>query len=192
MSVDLSETNTKPPDDGQKHSVSTVRHLFVETVRQDEAWPQVVLQPMFCDRIAFAIEQFLEFDGIERAVVAFADDNQVKELNRRFRGKDQPTNVLSFPAPEHARSMNVSEASDGVAFLGDIILARETVLKEAEEQATPFDHHVAHLIVHGILHLVGYDHETRVAAEDMEALEIEILAHLDIDNPYTEELVDAG
>lgn len=111
--------------------------------------------------------------------IALSSDAAVAALNSQYRGKAKPTNVLSFPAgrgaPEH--------------FLGDIILAEETVAHEAIQQGTSLTHHVQHLVVHGLLHLLGYDHEALSDAERMEALEINILAKLEIANPYTGELV---
>jgi probable rRNA maturation factor len=106
--------------------------------------------------------------------VALSDDKRVQALNKRDRRKDKPTNVLSYPSGEKA-------------FLGDIVLARQTVWCEAREQKkTPADH-VAHLVVHGTLHLLGYDHETGDAdAERMEALERRILKKLGIADPYIE------
>jgi probable rRNA maturation factor len=104
--------------------------------------------------------------------VALADDRRVRALNARDRKKDKPTNVLSYPSGERD-------------FLGDVVLARQTVWREAKSQGkTPADH-VAHLVVHGTLHLLGYDHETSEAdAERMEALEQRILAKLGIADPY--------
>lgn len=117
-----------------------------------------------------------------------------RRLNRDFRGKDAPTNVLSFPAAGPVIEPDIgpddeSNAEGKTRPLGDIVLARETVMREAVEQAVDFSHHVTHLIVHGVLHLLGYDHGVDAEAEEMEALEIEILSELGIDNPYTEEPV---
>lgn len=107
--------------------------------------------------------------------VALSDDRRVQALNRRDRKKDKPTNVLSYPSGEKA-------------FLGDIVLARQTVWREAREQKkTPADH-LAHLVVHGTLHLLGHDHAISDAdAERMEALERRILAKMKIADPYAAE-----
>src|SRR6185312_10195784 len=109
---------------------------------------------------------------VRSLTVALSDDRRVQALNRRDRRKDKPTNVLSYPSGERA-------------FLGDVVLARQTVWREARQQKkTPADH-VAHLVVHGTLHLLGFDHETGDAdAERMEALERRILKKLGIADPY--------
>lgn len=108
--------------------------------------------------------------------VALTDDAAVKALNRDWRGIDKPTNVLSFPASggKHA----------GPALLGDVIVAYETLVREAAEEDKPLLHHLAHLTVHGYLHLLGYDHQTDSEAEAMEAMEREILGSLGIADPY--------
>lgn len=104
--------------------------------------------------------------------VLFADDDAVRALNKTFRGKDSPTNVLSFPAPE------------GFGALGDIALALETVTREAETQGKPLKAHATHLLAHGFLHLVGYEHGEELEAERMEARERKILATLGLPDPY--------
>ena len=111
---------------------------------------------------------------VKSLTVALSDDRRVRTLNKRDRRKDKPTNVLSYPSGEKA-------------FLGDVVLARQTVWREAREQnKTPADH-LAHLVVHGTLHLLGHDHETGDAdAERMEALERRILKKLGISDPYIE------
>ncbi len=115
--------------------------------------------------------------------VLFADDAFVRGLNARWRGQDKPTNVLSFPA---ATASAPGSALPGPRSLGDIVLAYETVAREAGEAGKPFDHHAAHLLVHGFLHLLGYDHETDAEATVMEACEVRILETLDIPDPYAE------
>jgi probable rRNA maturation factor len=116
-------------------------------------------------------------EGKEGSVsLLLGDDASVAALNAQFRGKNGPTNVLSFPAPL---------AGPGAArFLGDIALAAETIVEEANFQGKRFEHHAAHLVVHGFLHLLGYDHIEPGEAERMEARERAILLILGIDDPY--------
>ena len=110
--------------------------------------------------------------------VVLTDDAAIRALNRDWRGKDAATNVLSFPAKEARPDRRAPR------LLGDIVIAYETVAREAAAEGKPFMHHLAHLAVHGFLHLVGYDHEANEGADAMEALEIAILARLDVPDPY--------
>ena len=110
--------------------------------------------------------------------VVFSDDAHVRMLNRNWRGKDKPTNVLSFPA------FPAGPPGAMPPMLGDIVLAAETVAREAELEGKPLDHHITHLVVHGVLHLLGHDHEQETQAERMEALERAALARLAIPDPY--------
>ena len=115
-----------------------------------------------------------------QVAVALADDRRVRALNARDRAKDKPTNVLSYPSGERLPG--------GRTFLGDIVLARQTVWREAKAQGKRPADHVAHLVVHGTLHLLGHDHETSDAdAERMEALERRLLARLGIADPYRDD-----
>lgn len=113
--------------------------------------------------------------------VALSTDVAIAKLNASFRGKDKPTNVLSFPAGPTAPAGE----------LGDIVLALETITREAVDLDIPLEHHLQHLVVHGMLHLLGHEHETATDAEVMETLEIRILAKLGVHNPYTGDLEDA-
>ncbi|WP_040638312.1 rRNA maturation RNase YbeY [Microvirga lotononidis] len=124
-----------------------------------------------------ALSVTYEADGAFEASVMLTDDAQIRELNRTWRGKDKPTNVLSFPAPEQP-------GANGPRHLGDIALAYETLVRESEEESKELSHHFAHLIVHGVLHLLGYDHEVESEAEIMEGLEVKALATLGIADPY--------
>jgi probable rRNA maturation factor len=119
--------------------------------------------------------------GGELAIV-LTDDSAIRALNRNWRGKDQSTNVLSFPA--NARSDSLPGERGRVRLLGDIVIAYETMAREALAEHRPFRHHLAHLAVHGFLHLVGHDHAADAEADAMEALEIAVLARLDVPNPY--------
>ena len=106
------------------------------------------------------------------------DDEAMRMLNRDWRQKDMPTNVLAFP-------VDAGNAVPGQPrLLGDIVIAYQTLQREARMQAKPFTQHLAHLAVHGFLHLLGYDHRTAQEAQVMERLETSILARLDIPNPY--------
>jgi probable rRNA maturation factor len=114
--------------------------------------------------------------GAELAIV-LTDDSAIRQLNRLWRGVDAPTNVLSFPAATR-------QAKDEPAHLGDIILAYQTIAREARAEGKPLAHHVAHLAVHGYLHLIGFDHEHDDDAEAMEQTERQILRRLSIPDPY--------
>lgn len=130
------------------------------------------------ETIRAAIAAAAEFAPADGEVnVALTDDAAIRELNRDWRGIDKPTNVLSFPAS--------APKVEGVpAQLGDVIVAYETLTREAEEEEKPVLHHLAHLVVHGYLHLLGYDHQTDSEADAMEGLERTILAHMSIADPY--------
>ncbi|HKM88063.1 MAG TPA: rRNA maturation RNase YbeY [Xanthobacteraceae bacterium] len=112
--------------------------------------------------------------GAELAIV-LTDDTAIRLLNRTWRGVDAATNVLSFPT---------KRAGDDPLLIGDIVLAYETIAGEARTEHKPFAHHVAHLAVHGFLHLLGYDHVRNEDAEVMEQVELDVLRRLAIPNPY--------
>jgi probable rRNA maturation factor len=110
--------------------------------------------------------------------IILTDDAAIRKLNGDWRGIDKPTNVLSFP------SAPLPHEGAAPAVLGDIFVAYETVAREAEAEGKAFMHHFAHLVVHGFLHLLGYDHDSDQAADEMERLEADILATFDIPDPY--------
>lgn len=153
--------------------------LVVADCWQSEPDAETVIQ-----RAVAAAAESVDEDVAEAEVaVMLTDDAGIRTLNSNWRGLDKPTNVLSFPAlqPEGARKQG-----DAPRMLGDIAIAYETMRREADEEQKPFDHHLSHLAVHGFLHLVGYDHENDDDAEEMEALETQILAHLGIPDPYAD------
>jgi probable rRNA maturation factor len=127
---------------------------------------------------AFAAATLTARPDAELSVV-LAEDSAVQALNRDFRGKDQPTNVLSFPGVE-------ADATATAHHLGDVILGYTTVAREATDEGRPLDHHLAHLVIHGVLHLFGYDHMTDDEAEEMESHERAALASMGIPDPYAD------
>lgn len=116
--------------------------------------------------------------------ISLADNDEVQQLNAQYRGKDRPTNVLSFPMLGRDYLDTLSDTNDREILLGDMILARETCVSEAEEKGISLADHTSHLIVHGMLHLLGYDHIDEVEGDHMEALEVKALASLGLRNPY--------
>jgi probable rRNA maturation factor len=151
-------------------------------IEQDSAlWEQLIDAEAIAER---ALEAAVEMagltllDGAELGIL-LSDDEHVKSVNQEWRGIDKPTNVLSFPAVEPTKLARAP-------FLGDIIIAYETVEREAKAEGKAFADHYAHLVVHGFLHLLGFDHINEADAERMEALEIAILSSLDIPDPYTD------
>ena len=114
-------------------------------------------------------ETFIEAD--EEIALALSNNAHLQELNKKFRGQNKPTNVLSF---ENEREF----------FLGDIAIAYETIVEEAIAQDKTFNDHFTHIALHGMLHLLGYDHMNEADQQEMESLEIELLAKLGIENPY--------
>jgi probable rRNA maturation factor len=114
--------------------------------------------------------------GAAKLVIRIVDEPESRALNRQYRGIDKPTNVLSFPfeAPPHVPSRHI----------GDLVICAPVVEREAAEQGKPLEAHWAHMVVHGVLHLLGYDHQTDADAETMEGLEIAILGRLGFPNPY--------
>jgi probable rRNA maturation factor len=132
------------------------------------------------DRARAAISSVLPLEKQGHGlVILFTSDAEIQTLNREWRGKDRPTNVLSFPAPQ-----DVLVPPDEETPLGDLALGYGIIVKEAKAQNKTVLNHTLHLIVHGTLHLLGYDHETEAEALTMEATEIAALAKLGIANPY--------
>jgi probable rRNA maturation factor len=159
--------------------------LALEVVIEGGNWPAADALDALVARAAAALEAAPELDSLlccpATACVAFATDADVRTLNAQFRGKDKPTNVLSFPAqPPPPGALGRHEPLP----LGDVVLAAETVAAEARDLGIPVSHHVQHLVVHGLLHLLGHDHESDAEADRMEALETRILAVLGVPDPY--------
>jgi probable rRNA maturation factor len=148
----------------------------IDVIIEDPQWGDALANAaaLAARCLAAAAARAPKLDGA--VALLLADDDAVRDLNKRFRRQDKPTNVLSFPSGE-----------EGPGFLGDIAIAFGVCAREAEENRTSVEGYAAHLIVHGLLHLVGYDHEDQADAEIMEALESEILDALGVYNPYAAE-----
>lgn len=156
------------------------------TVRYDVAinadgWQSEHSLRMLVDRVLEATLHVLEFDDADSELsLVFTDDANIRTINSKWRHIDKATNVLSFPA------FSIQPGQRPGPILGDIVIARETVQREAQEENKSFDDHLSHLIVHGLLHLTGYDHQNDEEAEQMETLERKILASLGISDPYND------
>lgn len=126
-----------------------------------------------------AISVASDVGGEVAVALLLTDDAAMREINRDWRDQDKPTNVLSFPSAPHP-------GMPGPRHLGDVVLAFETTQREAGDEGRSVEAHASHLIVHGILHCLGYDHETEDEAEEMEALEVSALKAIGYDDPYAE------
>jgi len=153
--------------------------VALETERDSDLWdalPEAEAIVAKAASAAFAEARLVARPDAE-LTVTLADDARVRALNAEWRAKDQPTNVLTFPAVEP------DETADA-PMLGDVILAFETVAREARDERKTLADHVAHLVVHGVLHLFGYDHLDDAEADAMEAVEIRALARIGVADPY--------
>jgi probable rRNA maturation factor len=167
---------------GAAKPLDVVTPLEVEVILEEAGWAECLDDPEgLCRRVLdHAARQTPEMEeGMAQLSVLLTDDARVRKLNAEFRGQDKPTNVLSFPAGE-----DEFVPPAGPVYLGDIAIALETVQGEAGAVGKPIGHHLAHLAVHGFLHLLGYDHLEDGEAQEMESLERQILAGLDIPDPY--------
>lgn len=169
----------------------TTLSLWVDVVLDDDDddWSAFGDAPSAVRAAASAVAACPSLEiGRAEATVALSTDAEVAALNSQFRGKHQPTNVLSFPAAQLREGLPLMgmPLDEGRRPLGDIILARETILMEAIDLELPPVHHLQHLVVHGLLHLLGYDHIADDQALVMEALETRILSVLGITDPYAE------
>ncbi|TPN89564.1 rRNA maturation RNase YbeY [Mesorhizobium sp. CU2] len=141
-------------------------------------WPAEAELARLVDGAVAAAFAESDVNGASELSIVFSDDAHIRTLNAEWRGKDKPTNVLSFPA------FSFAEGDPLPPMLGDIVLASETVAREAALEDKPIVNHITHLVIHGLLHLLGHDHETDAEAEEMEAIERRALARLAIPDPY--------
>ena len=166
-------------------------NLVIDDERWNEALPEVA---ELCDKIIFKVFEFIEHNDpselFESSLplsvnLSLSNDEEVHKLNKEFRGMDKPTNVLSFANIDDEFFDLEPDDAEAVE-LGDIIIALETLQREAETKGITLKDHFCHLFIHGLLHLLGYDHQDDEEAEEMEAYEVMILQEFAIKNPYEE------
>ncbi|OYZ14483.1 MAG: rRNA maturation RNase YbeY [Sphingomonadales bacterium 28-64-96] len=167
--------------------------LVVETDVVAGDWPAADWPALTRAAVAAALAEspYADLADASMAVevaVRLSDDAEVHTLNRQYRDKDKPTNILSFPMLAPDMLVSLANSDDGEVLVGDLVLAAETVVREAAEKGWSVADYVGHLVVHGTLHLLGYDHETGDwDAERMEALERAACARLHLPDPYEED-----
>ena len=176
MTEQFETVRTETPDDGDDDPEPPGR-LQLDIIIEDGDWSAFAPVEDALNEVAEVVARHLNLDYAE-AAIALSSDERVRSLNRTYRGMDKPTNVLSFPAAE------AGQLPGEPRHLGDIILAAETVRREAAAEGKPPRHHLQHLVVHGLLHLLGYEHESETQARVMEALEVEILRQIGVPDPY--------
>ena len=175
------ETLTSPDKDAAAGDGEPSR-TCADVVIEDERWASVTGLEDLIPRLTAETLRAARLSSENHSVsVALLSDAEVQALNKAFRGKDAPTNVLSFPS---SASTQAAALKGEPLFLGDVALAYETVVSEASAQDKTVLHHAAHLVVHGVLHLAGFNHDGDADAERMEAAEGAILARFGIPDPY--------
>lgn len=148
--------------------MTTTPDPVIDILIEDERWD---VSEALTHKVLLRVLQHLNLKTPYEISVVLTNDDSIQALNKQYRDKDKATNVLSFP-------------QDDEILLGDVILAFETISREAKELDKSFEDHFQHLLVHGLLHLLGYDHETDEEAAEMEGLETEICVELGLDDPY--------
>ena len=158
-------------------------------VQVEPDWPDADWETRAMHAITAALgrtphAELAAIDACVEVSVRLTSDDEVRTLNAQYRHKDAPTNVLSFPMVQADLIDSLANSDDGEVLLGDIVLAAGVCAAEAEEKGVPLVDHATHLIVHGLFHLLGYDHQGKAEAEAMESLETETMAMLGLHAPY--------
>ena len=167
----------------KKYKIWETESYFIEAVVENIWWEKII-NKSFEKKLNLIVEQIIKdnrFLALKKKFsisILFTGDKKINQLNKKFRKINSPTNILSFPSmPTNINTNN---------FLGDIVISSDTLIKEANNEKKIEEDHLIHLFIHGVLHLLGYDHETSYDAKIMETLEIKILKTLNINNPYKE------
>lgn len=177
----------------KKYKIWETEYYFIEAVLENIWWENII-NKSFEKKIKLIIEKIIEnnkvlgFKNKFSISILFTGDKKINQLNKKFRKINSPTNVLSFPSmPINIHTNNFLDFDYNQSiFLGDIVISSDTLIKEANNEKKIEEDHLIHLFIHGVLHLLGYDHETSYDAKIMETLEIKILKCLNINNPYKE------
>ena len=169
------------PDEEVARQPDRLPGLSLTVSQADGDWSDGDALAAAIHRLAVALSRHPAGIGTQgrEATVVLGSDQLLRRLNATYRGKDVPTNVLSFPFKPRARADR-----EGERYLGDVVLAAETIAQEAAQRRLEPVHHVQHLVLHGLLHLIGYDHTTEAQAVEMERLETEILTALGLKVPF--------
>ncbi len=170
----------RKPQDAKTMGDTGLPEFLLDCIVEDTRWNAIPEVGKLCTGVAVACQPTINHDEALAATVLLTNDAYVEDLNTRFRDQKKPTNVLSFP--------NDTEEKDpdtGALYLGDIAISFETVQREANETHKTLQNHLTHMVVHGILHLAGFDHVDDAEADEMENLEVDILKGFGISNPYT-------
>ena len=168
--------------------METLSDLSVEVDLQNpnnaESLPSLLEIKTWCEAAVQSQSHALAFENTLSVLIRVVDDEESASLNKNYREKEGPTNVLSFPNEVPEFMLNIPELNEQNSHLGDLVICDALMKKEAVEQGKPLLSHWAHLIIHGMLHLQGYDHIDDVEANEMESLEIQIMEQLGFENPY--------
>ena len=168
---------SKSPSPTLPRKRGTEKQVQIDVIVRSARWRKRPTAKTIVKKAVLAAADTVSTPRAELAIV-LSDDSAIRTLNRDWRGKNAATNVLSFPAARPGKARSASP------YIGDVIIAYQTVAREAVAEGKPFNHHLAHLAVHGFLHLLGYDHENDRDAQKMERLERKILKRLAVPDPY--------
>ena len=172
----------------KKYKVWDTESYFIEAIIENLWWENIINE-FFEQKLTLIVNQIIDNTNNENILkkfsisILFAGDKKITQLNKKFKKINFPTNILSFHAARNINADNFLNNNDD-NFLGDIVISSDTLIKEANsEKKKPIDH-LIHLFIHGVLHLLGYDHKNSYEAKIMEALEVKILKNLNISDPY--------
>ena len=175
------------PQIKKKYKVWDTESYFIEAIIENLWWENIISE-YFEQKLALIVNEIIVNTNNENILkkfsisILFTGDKKITQLNKKFKKINFPTNILSFPTARNMNADNFLNNNDN--FLGDIVISSDTLIKEANsEKKKPIDH-LIHLFIHGVLHLLGYDHENSYEAKIMEALEVKILKNLNISDPY--------